>query len=327
MRRNKRIDRYFSSDFIRWNTEKEAFLASFGNPKTSTAYRAALNRLEEWAKIDFIDLFKLTSDEARMFISDLNHEYNFKSVLDASSKERSDASVSMDTAAASSFYTWLHSRNAVMSNPFFGRERPQRTIKRITLYTSLVEDIIGELPAYESSAVAVLAFHGLKIGALRSFIVDGDQFSYLSKGRYVTGQLHPIALDAIGKAGLSKHAPFAGKESNTLGTLVKRAVNKICSEYGYKNVSCQDFRDFFAVTEYEKDNDVKRVSKLLDHASVSVTRTYLRRLGLITELTRAEIARNEKASLEFKKHDLWFVSEILEEDDSLLEIDKLGLLL
>ncbi len=40
-----------------------------------------------------------------------------------------------------------------------------------------------------------------------------------------------------------------------------------------------DFRHLYAVTEYRKDKDIYRLSKLLGHASIQVTETYLRGLG------------------------------------------------
>ena len=43
--------------------------------------------------------------------------------------------------------------------------------------------------------------------------------------------------------------------------------------------SSHDFRHFYAVTEYRKDRDIKRVSKLLGHASIVVTEKYLESWG------------------------------------------------
>jgi integrase len=43
--------------------------------------------------------------------------------------------------------------------------------------------------------------------------------------------------------------------------------------------SAHDFRHLYAVTEYRKDLDIYRVSKLLGHASTQVTEDYLRGLG------------------------------------------------
>jgi len=40
-------------------------------------------------------------------------------------------------------------------------------------------------------------------------------------------------------------------------------------------------RHFFAVTEYKKDFDIHRVSKLLNHASIQVTEHYLKSIGEI----------------------------------------------
>jgi integrase len=44
--------------------------------------------------------------------------------------------------------------------------------------------------------------------------------------------------------------------------------------------SCHDFRHFFAVHEYKKNKDIFRLSKLLNHAGIQITQTYLKSLGI-----------------------------------------------
>ena len=44
--------------------------------------------------------------------------------------------------------------------------------------------------------------------------------------------------------------------------------------------SAHDFRHYFAVSEYEKDKDIYKLSKLLDHSGISVTENYLRSLKI-----------------------------------------------
>jgi site-specific recombinase XerD len=43
--------------------------------------------------------------------------------------------------------------------------------------------------------------------------------------------------------------------------------------------SCHDFRHFYAIIEYRKDKDVKRVQGLLFHSGIQATDRYLRGLG------------------------------------------------
>jgi site-specific recombinase XerD len=45
--------------------------------------------------------------------------------------------------------------------------------------------------------------------------------------------------------------------------------------------SAHDFRHLYTVTEYRKDWDIYRVSKLLGHVSIQITEIYLRGLGKV----------------------------------------------
>ena len=49
-------------------------------------------------------------------------------------------------------------------------------------------------------------------------------------------------------------------------------------------IKAHDFRHYFAATEYQKDHDIYRVSKLLNHASIAVTETYLKSINVILQL-------------------------------------------
>ena len=44
--------------------------------------------------------------------------------------------------------------------------------------------------------------------------------------------------------------------------------------------SAHDFRHYFAVSEYLKDKDIYKLSKLLDHSNISVTEGYLKGLKI-----------------------------------------------
>jgi hypothetical protein len=41
---------------------------------------------------------------------------------------------------------------------------------------------------------------------------------------------------------------------------------------------------FYAITEYRKDKDILRVSRLLNHSNISITQKYLRSLGVSRNL-------------------------------------------
>jgi integrase len=60
---------------------------------------------------------------------------------------------------------------------------------------------------------------------------------------------------------------------------IRRGIEKL---YNLKEVneiySCHDLRHYYAKKEYEKTKDIYRVSRLLNHSSVTITEGYLRSL-------------------------------------------------
>ena len=66
--------------------------------------------------------------------------------------------------------------------------------------------------------------------------------------------------------------PLRGRDTEDVHRLAD--AGRIAAPY-----SAHDFRHFYAVAEYRKDQDLHRVSKLLGHASIQVTETYLHGLG------------------------------------------------
>lgn len=70
------------------------------------------------------------------------------------------------------------------------------------------------------------------------------------------------------------YRPFAGTKETKLAAVVRKLTKKLSAAY-----SAHHLRHLYAVTEYRKDRDLHRLSKLLGHASVNVTERYLRGLG------------------------------------------------
>jgi site-specific recombinase XerD len=260
---------------IDYKAERETFLNNAGRTKsghTAKAYRAGIDRMETWTAVQGINVLELTPAQADDFIYSLRDS-------------RASASIRLDVAAASSFFTWLHRRHNSIENPFRGsRARPaQKAVKKIELPAALeVETIIRELPAMLAAAAAVMAYRGLRAGALPTLSITGGKFTGHSKGKDISGIMPAAALDAIKAAALPLHSPFAGTAANTLEQRIIRAVKKLY-EVGKLAAcySCHDFRHYYAVTEYKADKDIHRVSKLLGHASIQITETYLRGLGEI----------------------------------------------
>ncbi|MDR0476095.1 MAG: site-specific integrase [Treponema sp.] len=87
-------------------------------------------------------------------------------------------------------------------------------------------------------------------------------------------------MDIIKAASLPLRSPFAGVLPNTLEKRISRAVEKLYKSGKVQSpYSCHDLRHFYAITEYRRDKDIHRVSRLLGHASIQVTEHYLRGLG------------------------------------------------
>lgn len=257
---------------INYQAEKETFLENAGQTKsvhTRTAYQAGIGRLETWAAAKKINVLELTPAQADDFIYSL--------------RDRAAASVRLDAAAASSFFTWLHRRHNAIENPFRGtKARPaKKAVKKIEVPTAPeIKTIIQELPPYEAAAAAIMAYRGLRAGALYSLAISGGKFIGHSKGKDITGEVPAAALKAIKAAVLPLRSPFAGMLPNTLEKRIARAIAKVHKAGKIQAAySCHDLRHFFALTEYRKTKDIYRLSKLLGHASIQVTEHYLRGLG------------------------------------------------
>jgi integrase len=261
---------------INWSAERETFLTNAGREKskhTYTAYSAGLNRLEDYAGKIKINPLSLTPAQADDFIYAMQTE------------GRASASIRRDTAACSSFFTFLERRHAGIRNPFRGtKARPAKKETRKTEVPSAkeVKLIIDALSPMEAAAVSVMAYRGLRAGALPALTVKDGRFFTHSKGKDISGELPKKAIDALKTAGLDMKKPFAGYTVKAIECRIDYRIGKLYKAGKiHAPYSCHDFRHFYAITEYRKTKDIHRVSKLLDHAGIAVTETYLKGLGEI----------------------------------------------
>lgn len=267
---------------IDYEKEKAVFLENAGRTNsvhTRIGYRSALSRLDAWATRQGTTALELTPAQADDFIYSLKAE------------GRASASVRLDTAAVSSFFTFMERRHTAVKNPFRGtKARPERQAKKTPDIPDAkeVKAVIAALPPMEAAAAAVMAYRGLRAGALATLSIAGGKFTGHSKGKDIRGELPAAALTVIQAAGLPLRSPFAVpdgyKPENWTNTLEKRIVKttkelhragKIKAAY-----SCHDLRHFYAVSEYGKDKDIHRISRLLDHSSIQVTEVYLQSLNV-----------------------------------------------
>jgi len=235
------------------------------------AYRSALAALETFASPRHLSLVVLTPALADEFI-----------ILETSNG-RSPASVRRDVAACSSFFTFLERRHTMVRNPFRGtKSRPGKRATRPASYPSPEEaDLIRDaLPTHLRAALSMLVFRGLRIGALPSLTLKCGRFTAMSKGREIQGAVPERVLSDLKTAHLAGPRPFTSYSGTQLADGIRKKT-KILQKAGLIGdaYSAHDFRHLYAVTEYRKDRDLYRISKLLGHSTLHVTETYLRGLG------------------------------------------------
>jgi len=270
---------------IDWNKKKETFLNDTKSQHTRRAYAAALYKLETWVNREGINPLELNAATADQFIRELKAE------------GKAAATARRDIAAVSAFYTFLERYHSAIRNPIRGtRIRPPKENKKDIVIPSAPDykTIIAELPSIERAIVITMASRGLRAGALPSLELKNGKYHGKSKGKNLTENntagitLPPDALKAIKAAGLDIKKPFTWKTKqgteNTANAIEGRINYYIGKLYQSGKItacySCHDFRHLFAVQEYKKNKDIFRLTKLLNHAGIQITQTYLKSLGV-----------------------------------------------
>ena len=269
------LDRRVDLAGIDYPAERATFLAQATSLNTRRAYSTAMDRIEAFASRRNQSPLNLKAKDADDFAYALSTE------------GRASASVRRDIAAASSFYTFIERRFEAIQNPFRGtKARPDKrpSSSRVAAYPSEEEAslILSSLSPENRAAASVLVYRGLRVGALPSLRIIGERFTARSKGKDIAGTMPTEAIEAIVGAGLDRRAPFAGRTETKIADAIRYATKKLSKEGKISAAfSAHDFRHLFAIREYRRDRDIYRVSRLLSHASIQVTETYLRGLGEI----------------------------------------------
>ncbi len=256
--------------------ELAEFLATFDkSPATRRVYAGVLRgKFLTWCGERGLRPAALTPGQADDFIGGLR------------SGALAARTVNMIVGAVSSFYSWLERRYSWLKNPFRGtRARPRLHSDKPLSVPSADElaELLVSLPAVEAAAVAVMAFRGLRVGALPGLVLKGSAFKSKSKGREISGELSAEAMEWIARLGLDMKKPFADWTAAQLTSKVYYALGKAADSGQVEGrYSAHDFRHFFAVREYQKDHDLYRLKELLGHTSIMVTETYLK--GLLKSL-------------------------------------------
>lgn len=265
------LDRKADLAGIDYPAERAAFLAQAQSPHTARAYASALDRLDDFAARRGISVLELKAKDADDFAQEL------------AASGRASASVRRDIAAASAFLTFLARRHDRLVNPFRGsKARPKKQASRAFAYPSEEEiaTILDALPPDARAAASIMASRGLRVGALPSLTIRAGRFSARSKGKDISGAMPSEAIEEIKRAGLDSRQPFASTSETKLADAIRKRTARLAEEGKLVAAySAHDFRHAFAVREYRKDYDIYRLSKLLGHASIQVTESYLKGLG------------------------------------------------
>lgn len=301
-RRIKEADQMeLSSRYTDW---KALFLDGFKSKATRRSYEKAIARLEAFCEAERIEPTELRHEGAKRFA-----QSSFCRCKEEGAGERAAESIRLTLTAVSSLYSEMArlSEGAVY-NPFLrmkAKPRASRTKDKAVPTAEELEAILANTTGEVRAAVACMSYRGFRIGALPSLVLttrDGKTtFRTVTKGKEQWGELPNAAMDAIEAAGLSRKKPFEGAKETTLAKRVERELDRLAAQgliTGHKaerkinrkaqavtvsDYSCHSFRHFYAVAEYNKDKDIERVRRLLNHSTLTITQTYLQSLGCIEE--------------------------------------------
>jgi site-specific recombinase XerC len=142
---------------INFNVERDIFIMSTsqtGSRHTKWSYRNAIDLLEKHCKKNDMNIFLMTYAQADDFMNSLEGSPNTKRLT---------------IAALSSFYSFLERRYSCIKNPIRGtKARPaSKTVKELEIPDEVeVMTILNSIPEIERMAVYIMAYRGLRVGAL-----------------------------------------------------------------------------------------------------------------------------------------------------------------
>jgi site-specific recombinase XerD len=265
---------------INWNEEKTVFLNQLKSEQTKRVYKCSFTQFEDWSQQNKINKLTLSYKQADDYVYSLN----------SNPKRLSSAIIRLRISCLSSFYSFLNRRYEKVNNAFRGtKARPKRkNVKELLIPSqSEVDVIIANVPVRIAIAISIMAYRGLRVGALPSLKLYGGRYRGISKGKDLSeNEVEGVTLpfkceELISKAKLKASKLFEGITADTLSHNIVYHISKLYNAGKISHIySCHDFRHFFAKTEYEKTKDIYRLSKLLNHTNISVTEAYLRSLNM-----------------------------------------------
>jgi len=257
---------------IDYKTEKSIFImqsSRTGSEFTQSAYYKAIKELEKYTNKNGYNILQLTPGQADDFIYSLSGSPNSKLLI---------------VAGISAFYSYLERRYSIIKNPIRGtKARPvKKTIKDIEIPSEIeLITILNELPELEKMAIYIMAYRGLRVGALYNLKVWGNRYSSVSKGKSICGEFPIEVITNIKYSYLNNKTPFENISTPALKMRIIRQTTKLYKQGKIQAAySAHDFRHYFAISEYVKDKDIYKLSKLLDHSNIAITELYLRSLKI-----------------------------------------------
>jgi site-specific recombinase XerD len=257
---------------IKYKDERTIFImqaSRTGSDCTQSSYFKALKVLEKYCKKNNINLLQMSPGQADEFIYSLDGSPNSKNLV---------------IAGVSSFYSFLERRYSVIKNPIRGtKARPaKKAVKEIEIPDEIeLMTILNELPELERMAIYIMAYRGLRVGALKELKIWGNKYQSYSKGKNIFGEFPVEVICNIKSSDLNNKKPFEKLTTNALKLRIYRQTMRLHRDGKIQSAySAHDFRHYFAVSEYKKDKDIYKLSKLLDHTNISITESYLKSLRI-----------------------------------------------
>jgi hypothetical protein len=159
---------------INLKVEMTKFLMTAGHSgsiETKKAYTRGLKELQVYCSKMNINLLLMNYREADDFIVSLKGAPKSKRLI---------------ISAVSSFYSFLERRYNTVKNPVRGtKARPgDKPVKELTIPDDdEMVYILNELPELEKAAVYIMAYRGLRVGALKKLRIWGTSYYTSSKGK------------------------------------------------------------------------------------------------------------------------------------------------
>ena len=130
-----------------------------------------------------------------------------------------------------------------------------------------------------------MAEYGLRVSSLLSLEIHDEYITYTAKGIGTRDRhLRPGTRALLEELGVKEaDAPFANVGKSTIQNGIRRVTLELADRGEIRHAySAHDFRHLFAAARYRDTRDLYDVQLALDHASPTVTTTYLAGMGVKT---------------------------------------------